>query len=357
MIPSSSKWERDKEVEIVQKFITKQEYNDLVSRLVKEGKRVIAPTKVRDSILFSRISSPTQIEIPHPLAQKSLKEFFFPARETLFRFSRENRHPKLIEEYPDSSETVIFGSRPCDAAALPILDEIFGWDDPDNYYFDRRKASTVVSLSCSEASPGCFCGSVGLSPHSSQGSDLLLTELDSGGYLVEIKSEKGKKLDTFGQNPSPDQINEAKIMKEKAVESLRIKLEPEQVKKWLDKNFDHSDWQELGKRCLGCGICSYLCPTCHCFDIVDEGGFWAGEREKIWDCCAFADFTKHAAGDNPRDLQYKRYRQRIMHKFKIYPDRFGKNLCTGCGRCSRHCPVNLDLGRTLAQIQEMTSNG
>ncbi|MFQ6067482.1 MAG: 4Fe-4S dicluster domain-containing protein [bacterium] len=342
---------------MVQKFITKEELNYLISRLIKEGKIMIAPAKVKNSLLFSRISSPIQIKIPHPLAKKSLKEFFFPPRETLFRFTRENGHSKLIEESPNSSKTVIFAARPCDAAALPILDEIFGWDYLDVYYFDRRKSTTIISLGCSQASPGCFCGSVGLSPHSSQGSDILLTELDSGGYLGEIESEKGENLGILGQDPSPDQRKEAERIKEKAIESLEIKLNPEQIKNWLDKNFDHSHWQEVGNPCLGCGICAYLCPTCHCFDIVDEGGFWVGEREKIWDSCCFGDFTKHAAGHNPRDLQYKRYRQRIMHKFKIYPDRFGKNLCTGCGRCSRYCPVNLDLSKTLAEIQEMALNG
>ncbi|MFQ5834499.1 MAG: 4Fe-4S dicluster domain-containing protein [bacterium] len=342
---------------MVQKFITQEELNDLISRLIKEGKRVIAPAKVKNSILFSQISAPTQVEIPHPLAKRSLKEFFFPPLETLFRFARENRHPSLIPESPNSSRTVVFGSRPCDAAALPILDEIFGWDYLDAYYFDRRKSTTVISLSCSQASPGCFCGSVGLSPHSPQGSDLLLTGLNSGGYLVEIEGEKGEKLGIFGQDASPDQRKEAQRIKEKAIESLEIKLDPGQIKNWLDKNFDHSHWQGVGNRCLGCGICAYLCPTCHCFDIVDEGGFWVGEREKIWDSCCFSDFTKHAAGDNPRDLQYKRYRQRIMHKFKIYPDRFGKTLCTGCGRCSRYCPVNLDISKTLEEIQEMALSG
>ena len=99
----------------------------------------------------------------------------------------------------------------------------------------------------------------------------------------------------------------------------------------------------LATRCIGCGACAFLCPACHCFDIVDEGTEAKGVRRKNWDACAFGTFTNHASGHNPRDVQNKRYRNRIMHKFKYYDDKFGKTLCTGCGRCVRACPVGIDI--------------
>jgi len=122
------------------------------------------------------------------------------------------------------------------------------------------------------------------------------------------------------------------------------------VKAWLDANFESPIWEEVATRCAGCGACAFLCPTCHCFDIVDEGSERAGTRRKNWDACGFGKFTGHASGHNPRDLQNKRYRNRFMHKFKYYHDKFGQTLCTGCGRCVRACPVGVDIAAILAAI-------
>ena len=119
------------------------------------------------------------------------------------------------------------------------------------------------------------------------------------------------------------------------------------VKAWLEEHFEDRIWEEVATRCIGCGACAFLCPACHCFDIVDEGSRGEGDPPQNWDACAFGKFTNHASGHNPRDLQNKRYRNRIMHKFKYYDDKFGKTLCTGCGRCVRACPVGIDIEAIL----------
>jgi ferredoxin len=123
------------------------------------------------------------------------------------------------------------------------------------------------------------------------------------------------------------------------------------VKTWLDENFVNEFWSQPGELCLGCAQCTFVCPVCHCFDIVDEKcGYNCGMRVKNWDSCQFGLFTRHASGHNPRDDQEKRYRQRVLHKFKYYQERFGEILCTGCGRCVRGCPVSVDISEVLSEI-------
>ena len=129
------------------------------------------------------------------------------------------------------------------------------------------------------------------------------------------------------------------------------------MKDWLEEHFEDPLWEEKAFRCIGCGTCTFLCPTCHCFDIQDESVFDGGSRLKNWDGCQFSLFTLHTSGHNPRDTQPKRYRQRIIHKYAIYPEKFGKVLCTGCGRCVAHCPVNLSLYDVVATAQERAEKG
>jgi formate hydrogenlyase subunit 6/NADH:ubiquinone oxidoreductase subunit I len=130
------------------------------------------------------------------------------------------------------------------------------------------------------------------------------------------------------------------------------KLDLVKIKGWLDNNFESDFWKEIALRCVGCGACAFICPACHCFDINDEGTEAKGCRRKHWDACGFSKFTNHASGHNPRDVQPSRYRNRIMHKFKYYDDKFGKTLCTGCGRCIRACPVGIDIAGILEDIQK-----
>ncbi|MDI6787496.1 MAG: 4Fe-4S dicluster domain-containing protein, partial [Planctomycetota bacterium] len=129
------------------------------------------------------------------------------------------------------------------------------------------------------------------------------------------------------------------------------------IKPWLESRqggIDHPIWAKITLPCIGCGTCTYLCPTCHCFDIVDEGNLKGGSRCKNWDACQFAMFTVHASGHNPRDTQSKRFRQRVAHKFDYYPDKFGRTLCVGCGRCIRHCPTDMSLLDVLETIDKLS---
>jgi ferredoxin len=122
------------------------------------------------------------------------------------------------------------------------------------------------------------------------------------------------------------------------------------VKQRLDKEYESPLWEAVAERCLGCGACAYLCPTCHCFDVTDEGKDGAGKRVRTWDCCQYSQFTHHGSGHNPRPSRKERARQRIMHKFRYNVDNFHAVFCVGCGRCIEYCPVNVDVRETLEAL-------
>jgi ferredoxin len=138
-----------------------------------------------------------------------------------------------------------------------------------------------------------------------------------------------------------------------ATDRMRSEVPVEGLKAKLDGMFDHAVWEEISRKCLGCGACTYLCPTCHCFDITDEAVEVEGQRVRTWDSCMFPLFTLHASGHNPRTSGKERMRQRMMHKFSYTVDNWGATFCVGCGRCVRSCPVNLDIREVIRRVQEV----
>jgi len=235
----------------------------------------------------------------------------------------------------------VIGARPCDAAALPILDHVFNWDFPDPHYNLRRQATTVVTLACQASDAHCFCSSVGLGPDHPQGSDVLLYDLGDGTYEVRPQTEKGEAL--FAGLTDVSQRVGAACAPPPAVDLTHVQA-------FLEGAFERPEWALWAARCLGCGACACTCPTCHCFDIVDEGTASTGARVRNWDACQHGLFTLHASGHNPRGNQAQRQRQRIYHKFRVYPEKFGPTLCTGCGNCTRNCPVGLGVRSVLDEI-------
>lgn len=267
----------------------------------------------------------------------SIKSAFFPQHEPLFTYQVTNGQLTLTDPAPPSEPRVLLGVRPCQAAALPVLDHVFNWDYPDDFYNLRREATTVISVACSEYDEHCFCTSVGLGPACEQGSDAMLLPLGGDEYEVRCFTEKGRRYFDGKTEPSD---RTAPIPEGPP---KRFTLPP--------LEFDSPVWQQAALACLGCGACAFTCPTCHCFDIVDEGTPQHGARVKNWDSCQFTQFTIHAGGHNPRDWQHQRQRQRILHKFKIYPDKFGPLLCTGCGNCTRNCPAGLGVLNVLKALE------
>lgn len=333
--------------------ISKDKIKILAQELLNSNYNVICPSK--DGSRFDVISSAEDLIIlpgQKPSAI-SFKEFLFPKTETLFFYKRNKDEYDLIDNADENKPAIVFGAKPCDAAAIPIVSKVFNWDYKDEFFNKKVENTIIVGLACKFNDENCFCTSVGLSPVTEKGSDLFLIPLDENKFACKIVTEKGEKFAGDHKNIFSEEIkNETIDLSEIKIPAKRF--EPKEVKEWLDKNFNHSYWNEVGENCLGCAQCAFVCPTCHCFDIVDEEcNHTCGRRAKNWDACQFEIFTKHASGHNPRDAQDERYRQRISHKFKYYKDKFDEILCTGCGRCTRGCPVLTDIGIILEDINQL----
>jgi len=332
-------------------LLDKKEIKNLLESLAGEY-AVVAPVSRGDHSMFAELREGDEPCLDFLNTKKSVKEQFLPQREQLFTFTGSDiREPSF-----SGKKKIIFGVRPCDARSLAILDHVFnGKDYQDPYYLDSRRKSIVISIGCSQPESTCFCTAMGGDPFAAEGSDVLLCDTGEQ-YLVQAVSEKGKafveKQAAF-KKADEKQTRQRDAAVSKSREAVTTALKKETIKQKLDKHYDNPFWAKLHEKCLGCGVCTFLCPTCHCFDILDETKGASGERIRIWDSCMFPLFTLHASGANPRPSGKERMRQRVMHKFKYYVDNNGCVACTGCGRCIRYCPVNMDIRDVLKQIEEL----
>jgi len=333
------------------KTIRKEDIADFLDNLLKEYE-VFAPVKRDDLVVFDRIHSGSEAFLNYTNSIRPPKEILYPQSETLFTYSSTDNAASVEVPPGEERPRLVFGIRPCDARSFLFLDRIFNEEEyKDVYYLDRRDAMVVVGLACIKPRATCFCTSVGGGPFSIEGSDLLLIDIGDD-YVIQIVSDKGERLLENRQleDAGEDKLSLMKKVMEDAEASMAPKLKIDALKEKLDRMFDDPIWDLLTEKCLSCGVCTYLCPTCYCFDIVDETVDSGGKRLRIWDSCQFPLFTLQASGENPRATNKERYRQRIMHKFSYLIDNNGQIGCVGCGRCVTECPVNLDIRQVLTAI-------
>jgi ferredoxin len=241
--------------------------------------------------------------------------------------------------------------------SLDILDKLFlGRDYVDSYYLRRRDNYLLIGMGCTTPDVTCFCTSIDCGPYSRKGSDLFISPLTGDRFILHTVTEKGeqflKEFPVEGEEAGEKEAKERDEMERKAAALADGGVPVQDALECLGGMFDHPVWEELSEKCLNCGACTYLCPTCHCFDIQDEVLGNSGQRIRNWDSCMFPIFTLHGSGHQPRPEGYRRLRQRVMHKFNYYIDHFDIPACVGCGRCIRNCPVNLDIRRVISRIVE-----
>jgi ferredoxin len=325
--------------------VSKEELRQRAAAWLEAGKMVAGPVRVKaGTVLYAPLPKAESLLLEGWVRPaNSIKEFVFPRHEVLYSYRVDAAGITLQEPEPAPREQVIVGAHPCDAAALPLLDKLFNWDYPDDFYNRRRAATAVVTLACAAHDEECFCTSVGLGPAAERGSDVMLSDAGDGAYEVRCLTEKGAALWGAGVAPAPAEGGMGAAGPEP-------RFNPAEVAAFVREHFEDPFWRERALPCLGCGACAYTCPACHCFDIVDEGNARGGVRARNWDACQFPLFTAHASGHNPRPAQGARQRQRIYHKFLMFPGKFGEVLCTGCGNCARNCPAGLGVLPVVSEI-------
>jgi ferredoxin len=314
---------------------------------------VFAPTRKGEFLFLNRIASARDVALEDGKTKNSAKDALFPQRERMFAYQAKEGKVEIDASPPAEEKQILFGIRPCDARGLLLLDAVFGGACRDPYYADKRAGTLVISMACVTPGPSCFCLSLGGGPCSIEGSDLALLDLGDR-YLVEAPTEKGR---AFLQDPSFEDADRdaragAEEIRKEAESSMNPAVVGEALQERLEQSVDDPLWGDLTESCLSCGVCTYLCPTCHCFDICDEAAAMTGERIRIWDSCQFPLFTREASGHNPRPSGKERFRQRIMHKFSYLPKSRNMAGCVGCGRCVTECPVNLDIREVLEKISQ-----
>ena len=342
---------------MTEKLLKKDDIGKLYSELEKEYK-FYAPTKVKGNIAFKQISNAEEIELDYLNSKVPPKEVLFPQKETIFEYRYKGKDV-IIEERKDlEDKLLIFGVRPCDAYSFKLLEDFFASGDfQDDVFLKKRENATIIGIGCNSPRQSCFCTSVGGHPFQKESTDVFLSDLGDI-YLVEAISEKGesllKKLSWLTDAKKGD-VEKSKELAKQAEESFTTKFDFDLVTKVLDENFEHPVWQEISESCIGCSSCTFLCPTCTCFDVIDENDEYnnRGRRIRIWDTCQSCLYTLETSGHNPRPAKIQRCRNRIMHKFSYYPSNYDCLGCVGCGRCITACPVNNELRLIIDKILEI----
>ncbi len=328
--------------------IEKKDIKKLVAAVAKGGK-FFGPVRHDDKVRLVEVAPGDELSLDYGNFPLSLKNLFFPRAQVVSTCADKDLSAVELDE----TDAVIFGARPCDIAALLCLDKVFMAEQyVDPYYRSRREHSVIIAFACAEPADVCFCVSVGGGPADTKGADVLAT--DAGDtVLFTAVSDNGmgfmKKHSALFREPKPAETKTAEARcraAEKKIKTLAVSVATATAK--LAEIFDSPLWDEIAERCLGCGVCTFTCPTCHCFALSDE----RRQRVRAHDACMFESFTLEASGHNPRPKKGDRLRQRVMHKFRYAVENFEEVFCVGCGRCVAQCPVNIDIRETLSRISE-----
>ena len=285
---------------------------------------------------------------------RSAKDFFFPQTETLMAFKTEGKKIEIIDSRLESEDFIIFGVRGCDVKSFEVLDRVFLVEPIDTYYKSRREHGIIFSLACNRPDETCFCQTFGIDASAPAG-DVVCYKTEDSMYF-DAKTEKGKavldKIADVLEDGDVKAVDQAKEQIKTVLAKLPLaNLKAEAFgKDKTSKFFDAPEWKALSQSCLGCGTCTFVCPTCQCYDIKDFKTNDGVKRFRCWDSCMYSDFTKMSAGQ-PRVSQLERFRQRFMHTLVYYPTN-NENIfgCVGCGRCMSKCPISMNIVKVMKTL-------
>lgn len=324
-------------------------------RKISESQELFLPENISGQVNFAPYSENLEADLDTLKTVKSPKDVFFPQSENLYTCITKERKISIRPEALKDQDFVVFGMKACDVKGIEVLDKVFLSDPADSFYAARREHGTIVALACKEPEETCFCKVFGVDC-ASPAADVVSWMLDDFLYWKPM-TEKGEKL-TESVKEFFMRADEAELEGEKErirgiVEQLpysHLSLEGWNGDVLMEK-FNSPIWEELYKPCLACGTCTFVCPTCQCYDIKDYDTGHGIRRYRCWDSCMYSDFTMMAHGNN-RNSQMQRFRQRFMHKLVYFPaTNDGMYSCVGCGRCVEKCPASLNIVKVIKAFQ------
>jgi len=359
--------------------------NSVLKNLKEDNFTVIGPVVGDHSISYSKIDSINDLPQGYSAEQtpgkftlkktgdqrffsfsvgvQSLKKFLYPSECKLFGVSKTKGNLSITVSNDTIEKIAVIGVRSCEIAALESYDKVLYSDRyKDPHYSAKRKNLFIIAVNCIEPSESCFCDSMKTGPLVTHGYDLLLTEFMAGvehWFLLNIGTEKGlKSLKGITVEDADNKLSEMVIRQLDEVPSkMKIKVNTENLKQNLQNNPDHGFWDEVSEKCLLCGNCTLVCPTCFCTtieDTTDLSGDHA-ERWRKWDSCFSGEFS-YIHGGSIRLSPKSRYRQWMTHKLSNWVDQFGTFGCVGCGRCTTWCPVGIDIREQANNINNKVKN-
>ena len=328
-------------------------------RMIVAQQELYLPVRSAGQVNYHVWSEEAEVDLDTLKSVKSPKDAFFPQSENLYSVQREGKKLTVCPEGLQDKDFVVFGMKACDVQGVKVLDRVFLADPVDTYYAARRQHGTIVALACHEPEESCFCKVFGI--------DCAEPAADVATWMVEDDlywkplTKKGETLTAAVSEllVEAGEAGEQKVEEEKtAIRAIveRLPYSHLSLEGWngdnLNERFNSQLWEELYKPCLACGTCTFVCPTCQCYDIKDYDTGHGVQRYRCWDSCMYSDFTMMAHGNN-RNSQMQRFRQRFMHKLVYFPaNNDGMYSCVGCGRCVEKCPASLNIVKVIKKFGE-----
>lgn len=330
-----------------------EKLGDLFDALAKEQALYIPSDNENSGASFKEYTS--GMKLTEQLnTVRSAKDFFFPQTENLFDIKMQGKKIEIIDTRKESEDFVIFGVRACDARSFTILDKVFLSEPVDTYYQNRREHGTIITLACNRPEETCFCSAFGIDA-SNPGGDISAWKVGEQMYF-NANTDRGESLlnsvSSVLEEGDEKPVEQEKESIKNIISNLPLgSLDFDSIKEQeLLELFNSPKWAELSESCLGCGTCTFVCPTCQCYDIREFDTGSEVKRFRCWDSCMYSDFTKMAHG-NPRVSQLERFRQRFMHKLVYFPENNGGEFgCVGCGRCLSKCPISMNIVKVAKSL-------
>jgi len=365
------------------KLIETSELDKLFFILKEKGYKLIGPTVESEAIVYSEIHDSKDLPIGitdkqapgvyrlekidsgtyfhFTVGPQSWKKFLYPPIQKLYTAVYKNNKIEFEKEDNSNIKYAFIGVRACEINAIEIQDKVFfGGEYQNNQYKNLRKNAFIIAVNCSKAESNCFCTSMGTGPEVKSGYDLVLTEIKNKNehyFLIDAGSQQGEDIlnQLSTKEANSENIDEGKKVIENTKSQVQKKLDTENLKEILLKNLESPVWEDVAKRCLACGNCTMVCPTCFCMTVEDYTDLQKTKAERIqkWDSCFTLEYS-YIHGGSVRVSIGSRYRQWLTHKLASWHEQFGTSGCVGCGRCITWCPVGIDITQEATKIRKIS---